>query len=83
MQRREKLSVKRTNSCKLSAMSVYKPKSRARLKLVVDNSKLESCAATTEGWKLKRPKNEDVRPREYLRPDEVKLLVDAVKSVGR
>ncbi len=32
---------------------------------------------------MKRPKNEDVRSREYLRPDEVKRLINAAKSQGR
>lgn len=33
--------------------------------------------------KLKRPKNLEVRSREYLRPDEVERLITAAKSVGR
>lgn len=33
--------------------------------------------------KLQRPKNSDVRSREYLRPDEVDQLVAAARSVGR
>ncbi len=32
---------------------------------------------------LRRPKNEEVRSREYLRPNEVERLIDAAKSVGR
>jgi integrase len=60
-------------------MSIYKPKSRAHLKLVVNNPIPES----KEEWKLRRPKNEDVRSREYLRPDEVERLIEAAKSVGR
>ena len=32
---------------------------------------------------LRCPKNEAVRSREYLRPDEVKRLIEAAKSVGR
>lgn len=32
---------------------------------------------------MRRPKNEDVRSREYLRPDEVERLIEAAKSVGR
>jgi integrase len=32
---------------------------------------------------LRRPKNQDVRSREYLRPNEVEKLIDAAKSVGR
>jgi integrase len=32
---------------------------------------------------LRKPKNADVRPREYLRPDEVDRLLKAAKSVGR
>jgi integrase len=32
---------------------------------------------------LRRPKNVEVRSREYLRPDEVKKLVKAAKSKGR
>lgn len=60
-------------------MSIYKPKSRAHLKLVVNNPIPES----KQEWKLRRPKNEDVRSREYLRPDEVERLIEAAKSVGR
>ncbi len=67
-------------------MSFYKPKSRPHLTLVPDlkrgdtsNSKSES----SKEWKLKRPKNEDVRSREYLRPDEVERLINAAKSSGR
>jgi type 1 fimbriae regulatory protein FimB/type 1 fimbriae regulatory protein FimE len=30
-----------------------------------------------------RPKNEDVRPREHLTPDEVELLIDAAARLGR
>jgi integrase len=32
---------------------------------------------------LRRPKNADVRSREYLRPDEVERLIKAAKSIGR
>ncbi len=32
---------------------------------------------------LRRPKNADVREREYLRPNEVNRLIDAAKSIGR
>ncbi len=32
---------------------------------------------------LRRPKNEEVRSREYLHPNEVEKLIDAAKSVGR
>ena len=32
---------------------------------------------------MRRPKNIEVRSREYLRPDEVERLVTAAKSVGR
>jgi hypothetical protein len=32
---------------------------------------------------LRRPKNADVRSREYLRPDEVEQLISAAKSIGR
>lgn len=32
---------------------------------------------------MRRPKNADVRPREYLRPNEVERLIDAAKSHGR
>ena len=60
-------------------MSIYKPKSRAHLKLVVNNPIPES----KQEWKLRRPKNSDVRSREYLRPDEVERLIEAAKSVGR
>lgn len=30
-----------------------------------------------------KPKNADVRPREYLRPEEVERVITAAKSVGR
>ncbi|MBS1992308.1 MAG: tyrosine-type recombinase/integrase [Cyanobacteria bacterium SZAS LIN-3] len=42
-------------------------------------AKLESTAKTTP----RKPKNEDVRPREYLTKDEVTRLRDAAKKVGR
>ena len=32
---------------------------------------------------FRRPKNEEVRSREYLRSDEEEKLIDAAKSVGR
>ncbi len=32
---------------------------------------------------LRRPKNADVRSREYLRPEEVERLISAAKSIGR
>ena len=31
---------------------------------------------------LRRPKNADVRSREYLRPEEVERLINAAKSIG-
>lgn len=64
-------------------MSIYKPKSRPHLKLVYnsENRKVEPPAPRNP--KLRRPKNEDVRSREYLRPDEVERLIAAAKSVGR
>jgi hypothetical protein len=31
---------------------------------------------------LRRPKNADVRSREYLRPEEVGRLISAAKSIG-
>lgn len=52
---------------------------RPVLKLVVNN-----CFPESPKHPLPRkPKNADVRPREYLRPDEVERLIDAAKSVGR
>lgn len=60
-------------------MSVYKPKSHPKLKLVVNNCKTESKVNP----KLRRPKNQDVRSREYLRPDEVERVLAAAKSTGR
>ncbi len=32
---------------------------------------------------FRRPKNKEVRSREYLRPDEVQKLIEAAKSIGR
>lgn len=64
-------------------MSIYKPKSRAHLTLVPNPPKPESYDEPKKDWKLRRPKNEDVRSREYLRPDEVNRLIAAAKSVGR
>lgn len=32
---------------------------------------------------LRRPKNEELRSREYLLPDEVERLLQAVKKLGR
>jgi site-specific recombinase XerD len=43
--------------------------------------KRTTCSQKTES--LRRPKNIDVRSREYLRPDEVKRLISAPKSIGR
>jgi hypothetical protein len=43
--------------------------------------KRTTCSQKTES--LRRPKNIDVRSREYLRPDEVKRLISAAKSIGR
>ncbi len=64
-------------------MSFYKPRSRPHLKLVYnsENRKVEPLAPRNP--KLRRPKNEDVRSREYLRPDEVERLISAAKTVGR
>jgi integrase len=64
-------------------MSIYKPKSRAHLTLVPNPPKSESYDEPKKDWKLRRPKNSDVRSREYLRPDEVERLIEAAKSVGR
>ncbi len=44
--------------------------------------KLSTNTRNTESL-LRRPKNQDVRSREYLRPFEVEKLIDAAKSVGR
>lgn len=63
-------------------MTYYKPRSKPHLRLVYD-SKKPKVEETKSEWKLRRPKNEDVRPREYLRPDEVEKLITAAKSVGR
>jgi len=64
-------------------MSHYKPKSRPHLKLVPNPPKPESCEQPKKEWNLRRPKNEDVRSREHLRPDEVERLITAAKSIGR
>lgn len=63
-------------------MTYYKPKSRPHLRLVYDSEKPKVEESESE-WKLRRPKNEDVRPREYLRPNEVERLIAAAASVGR
>jgi integrase len=63
-------------------MSIYKPKSRPHLKLVYDSQNPKVEPAKREPI-MRRPKNEDVRPREYLRPDEVERVITAAKSVGR
>jgi site-specific recombinase XerD len=63
-------------------MSIYKPKSRPHLKLVY-NSELPKVEPVKREPIMKRPKNEDVRPREHLRPDEVERLIAAAKTVGR
>lgn len=61
-------------------MSSYKPRKQSHLKLVYncEKPKVEKREPI-----LRRPKNEDVRPREHLRPDEVDRLITAAKSVGR
>ena len=59
-------------------MSIYKPKSRPHLKLVY-NSELPKVEPVKREPIMKRPKNEDVRPREHLRPDEVERLIAAAK----
>jgi integrase len=64
-------------------MSIYKPKSRPHLKLVYDSEKQKVEPRSPLNPKLKKPKNEDVRSREYLRPLEVERLISAAKSVGR
>jgi integrase len=65
-------------------MSFYKPKSRPHLKLVYDSEKPRvETPEVQRNPKLKRPKNEDVRPREHLRPEEVERVIAAAKSVGR
>lgn len=60
-----------------------KSTSRPHLKLVVNNCFPESCEPPKELPKLRKPRNIDVRPREYLRPDEVERLIEAAKTVGR
>jgi len=65
-------------------MTTYRRKSRPHLKLV-HNADLPKVApvVVNKNPKLRKPKNEDVRSREYLRPDEVERLIAAAKSVGR
>jgi len=67
-------------------MTTYRRKSKPHLKLV-HNADLPKVAAAVEknpiNPKLRKPKNEDVRSREYLRPDEVERLIAAASSVGR
>ncbi|WP_138506738.1 tyrosine-type recombinase/integrase [Nostoc sp. PA-18-2419] len=64
-------------------MSFYKPKSRPHLKLVYNSELPKVEPEVKRNPKLKRPKNEDVRPREHLRPEEVERLIAAAKTVGR
>lgn len=59
-----------------------KPKSKPYLTLVPNSPKPESSGMLKQD-KFRKPKNEDVRSREYLRLDEVERLIAAVKSVGR
>lgn len=63
-------------------MRTRKRRTRSHLSLVPDLPKPESCIQKTEP-KLQRPKNSELRNREYLRPDEVEKLIVAAKSVGR
>lgn len=56
-------------------------KSRPHLRLVSSNPNPES--PPKEKPRLVRPKNDEVRSREYLRPDEMQRLIDAAKSLGR
>lgn len=63
-------------------MSIYKQRTRRHLKLVYDSENPKVEPPKREPI-LRRPKNEDVRSREYLRPDEVEKLIAAAKSVGR
>jgi len=57
-------------------------KSRPHLRLVSSNPNPES-SQTKKEKRLTRPPNDEVRSREYLRPDEVDRLLDAAKSQGR
>lgn len=52
---------------------------RPLLTLVVSNCFLESPQRPLPT----RPKNADVRSREYLRPNEVERLIEAARLVGR
>lgn len=70
-------------------MSIYKRSSRSHLRLVYssDNSALAAdlpkVSSPPKNPLFVKPKNEDVRSREYLRPDEVERLIAAAKSTGR
>jgi len=44
---------------------------------------LKRTTPTLKTESLRRPKNADVRSREYLRPDEVERLISTAKSIGR
>jgi len=63
-------------------MSVYKPKRAVHLKLV-PNLEKPTVSTNPVNPKLRKPKNADVRSREYLRPDEVERLIAAARSRGR
>ena len=69
----------------LAVMNVYKPRKHKHLKLVYDADKINpDCnLPNVSTQKLVKPKNIDRRSREYLRPNEVKRLIAAAKSVGR
>ncbi len=49
-----------------------------------DRAEVLNFPQTSKTGKLpKRPKNKDVRTREYLTEQEVELLIDAAKKIGR
>ena len=54
---------------------------KPKLELISNSQK--PTVVNSRNPKLFRPKNLDVRPREYLRPDEVEQLITAARSVGR
>jgi integrase len=65
-------------------MTIYKPKKYPHLKLVYDsNLRRVETQKKTVNPKLRKPKNQDVRPREHLRPEEMERLIDAAKCSGR
>lgn len=60
--------------------NTYFRRSKPHLKLVSD---IEKPKVLLTNPKFRKPKNSEVRSREYLREDEVNALIEAAKSNGR